>query len=701
MNLKHANLRQFLSPRNIAYIGNKHFVQQGIRNCRKLGYKGEIFAICRSEEKIDGIPCYKTIQEVPGKIDAAFLAIRNDRTIEAIKELANLGTAGCVCYAAGFSEIGKEQLQTELIQAAGNMAVVGPNCYGVLNYLDRISLWPDRHGVSNVEKGVAIISQSGNISLNLTMNERSLPLAYVIDVGNQAVLEMADYISTLCEDPRVTVIGLHIEGVKDINAFSKAAKKALEKGIPLVALKTGTSEMGSKLTMSHTSSLAGSDELYLALFDRLNICRVHSLHALLETLKLFAVVAPVTGRKLGVLTCSGGESTLVADLAATYNFTLPNLQEEQVEVLEKHFTEFEHVSNPLDYNTSIWGKKQELEECFSAILKGDFDVSLLILDLLDQDNGDVKAWIAAVNALIEAKKQTNTNTLVVSTLPEGLPTSIRNKLIEHGIAPMQGLNEAFQALYLVHRYFAKRKNIEEIPTRFLVCTSSDASSAYALNEWEGKQALQAYGVPVPKGMVVTKEEELVLSGMNAPFVVKGVSKELAHKTEFEAVKLHLQNKTEIIDAMEQINQNLTHLPVNDKQFLIEEMISNPVAELNIGIKRDDQFGLALVISMGGELVHLLNDSVAILLPTTSKEIMEGLLTLKGVKLLQGFRGKAEGDIEAVIATAKAIASYAEDHRDSLLELDVNPLLVLTKGKGVIAVDAFIRKQLIQDLKIVL
>lgn len=701
MNLKEKNLRQMLSPQSIAFVGSKKYVEQGIKNCRNLGYQGKIFAVNRSEKEIAGMICYQNIADLPQKIDAVFLAIHREKTIEAVRELAQLGTAGCVCYAAGFAEIGNDHLQTELINAAQDMALVGPNCYGVLNYLDRLSLWPDRHGGQTVDKGVAIISQSGNISLNLTMNDRSLPLAYVFSVGNQAVLEIADYISVLCEDPRVTAIGLHIEGLNDLDAFSRAAEKALEKGVPLVALKTGTSEMGSKLTMSHTSSLAGSDELYQALFDRLNICRVDSLTALIETLKLFSITRSIKGRNLGVLTCSGGESTIVADFAATYGFVLPSLNENVKETLENQLTEFEHVSNPLDYNTSIWGKEKEIERCFTTFMKDNFDLILLILDLLDQDNGDIQPWEASINALISASHTNQSPLVVISTLAEGLPSNIRKKLIQNGITPMQGISEAFRAIFAVQQYYIKKEQRRKVKIKLLAGSHLSESSAYSLTEWEGKQLLRAYGLQVPKGILVSKEEEIVIRGMDGPFVVKGVSKQLAHKTEFGAVILNVQNKPEVMQAIEQISKNLAHIPEEEQLFLIEEMVHEAVAELNIGLIRDAQFGLALVISMGGELVNLLNDSVPLLLPTTKDEIKEAIYSLKGIKLLEGFRGRPLGDLEAVVTAAEAVALFAEDHLDSLLELDINPLLVLPKGKGVRAVDALIRKIAVEDLQIVL
>lgn len=692
MDVKQENLKRMLKPRHIAIIGSKNIVRQGIKNFKKIGFQGEIYTVNTKEEEIDGIRCYKSINELPLVPDAAFIAIRADKSVKVIKELRDMGVFGCVCYAAGFSEIGNDELQKELIEAAGDMALVGPNCYGVINFLDQAPLWPDSFGFLPTDKGVAIISQSGNISFNITLNDRSLPLAYILSIGNQAVLDISDYIMAMCDDPRVTAIGLHIEGLGDIEKFIRAAKIALEKGIPIVAFKTGVSEIGSQLTLSHTSSLAGSDDLYTALFKRLNICRVDSLSALLETLKLFSVAGSIEGRNLGVLTVSGGESAITADMAAEHGFNLPNLNDKQQKELKKLLTTFEHVSNPLDYNMSIWGDEEKLTKCFATFMQEEFHTTLLILDYLDKKNNDHQAWEAVIRAFIKGSNQTGSKSLVVSVLPEGIPAYFREKLILNGITPLQGMTDAFKAIKSVTEYNESRRKNRSIPTNLLLPRIElQKSKAIILNEWQGKQELHSYGIRIPSGKVVSiHDEHLMNRGMKGPFVVKALSNQVAHKTDIGAVKLNVQTEEHIRQVMLQMHHDLLDKVDGDIWFLVEEMISDAVAELNLGIKRDDQFGLALIISMGGELVNLVNDSVPVLLPANRDEIMEALYSLKGIKLLEGFRGRPKGDMEAVVQAAEAVARFAEANRDAVLEMDINPLLVLPGGQGVVAVDAFIR-----------
>ena len=233
-------LRRLLQPKTVAVFGGNSAVAV-VRQCKAIGFDGEIWAVSPSRTEMGGIPCVASIADLPGIPDASFVAAPPQASLQIIAELSALGAPGAVCFAAGFGEAGAEgeALQKQLREAIGDMAIIGPNCYGFVNYLDGVALWPDEHGGQRTQRGVALITQSGNIALNLTMQKRSLDYAYVISIGNNSTLALADYIELLLDDPRVTAIGLHIEGLRDIAGFSRAAIAALNKGIPIVALKTG------------------------------------------------------------------------------------------------------------------------------------------------------------------------------------------------------------------------------------------------------------------------------------------------------------------------------------------------------------------------------------------------------------------------------------------------------------------------------
>ena len=222
----------------------------------------------------------------PAAPDASFIGAGPAATIDILRQLNAAGAGGAVCYAAGFAELGEagKSAQQELLDAAGDVPFAGPNCHGFINYLDGVALWPDAHGGKRTDRGAAIVLQSGNIAISLSMQQRSLPISYIITAGNQASLSLHDYVNALLDDDRVNAIGLHIEAIDDVAAFSAAALRALQKKVPIVAIKTGTSKLGAEATFSHTSSLAGSDELYSALFERFGIARVESLHEFIEPL---------------------------------------------------------------------------------------------------------------------------------------------------------------------------------------------------------------------------------------------------------------------------------------------------------------------------------------------------------------------------------------------------------------------------------
>ena len=694
---KQENLKRLLSPRSIVLIGGSNLALP-IQNTRDIGFDGEMWVVNPKYEEIAGIPCFSSIADLPGVPDAAFVSINAKLTVQAVADLNKQGCGGVVCYAAGFAEVGNngDKLQDSLIEAAGDMALVGPNCYGLLNFTNGVALWPDRLCGERTDKGVAIISQSGNVALNLTMHDRSLPITHVISVGNQAVLGAGDYIEPLLEDDRVTAIGFYIEGLKDIEIFSRAALKALDKGIPLVVLKAGTSEIGTQLTMSHTSSLAGSDDMYQAMFDRLGILRVHSLSELLETLKIASLCELPKGDRIGVLTCSGGDSAMLADSLDHYKLQLPSLSKVQEQKLGEWLPDFASFSNPLDYNTSIWGNLEACTEVFGIMMEGDYDVTVLALDFPKQGIGNDHEWQVAVDSLIAAHANHPKTCAVISNLSELMPENARQRLVKAGIAPLQSLKDGVAALARLVRYGERRRQVAamDAPEQLLLRGPLLVEGkSKMLDEWASKQLLGLYGLQLPGGRCVNKADVVEAADeVGYPVVMKGVSDRLAHKTEAGAVMLNLKDGSAVASAVELMASRLAEQGLADARFLIEPMISDSVGELIIGLKRDEQFGLALIVGTGGILVNLLNDSATLLLPITREAASTAVLSLKGSALLRGFRGRPEGDLEAVVDAIMAVADFAIDHWDSITELDINPLMVRPKGKGVVAADALVRLQ---------
>jgi acyl-CoA synthetase (NDP forming) len=690
------NLQRLLKPRHVAFIGGKN-LSLAISLSVKHGFGGKLWVVNPKYDEICGVKCYRSIADLPEPPDASFIGVNRELTIDVVRELDAAGAGGAVAYAAGFAEVGGEgvELQRRLVEAAGDLAVSGPNCYGLLNYLDGVYMFASGFGGERQERGIAFIGQSGNISLNLTINERSVPFAYMITCGNQAILEVADYVDALCEDPRVTAIGLYIEGLKDIPAFARACTKALDRGIPIVAIKAGRSELGAKLAMSHTSSLSGNDRLYDALFERLGIVRARTTDELLETLKLISAMRPWPGDRLAVFTCSGGESLLTADIAADEGIQLPPPSRAQHDSLRQQLPNFATIANPLDYNTSLWGHEDQLTRCFSTMLGETYDAGMLVLDFWEMDEEWIGSASIAIRALQVASQSTGRPAMLTSSLPESMPRRVRDRIRAADIVPLQGHYQALRAWALASRRARLASEIAREGGGAVMSLPSlppVGEARHLLSEHDGKAALARHGLSVPESRLADAAgAPKEAAALGFPVVAKVATPVLAHKTEAGAVALNLRSESEVAEAVARMSASLArHQPgLVAERFLIERMVTGAVAEMIVGVQRDPQFGLALVVGAGGILVELVGDAAMLLLPTRRSVVERAIRQLRIMKLLGGYRGKAKGDLAALVDAVMAIASFADANRDRLVELDINPLLVLPEGHGVVAVDALV------------
>jgi acyl-CoA synthetase (NDP forming) len=602
-----------------------------------------------------------------------------------------------VCYASGFAELGEtgRGRQDALIAASGDLAIVGPNCFGLINYVDNGSMWLTAYLPGAGPRGAAIVGQSGNVCIHFSMNQREVPLSYIISAGNLAVLGFEDYIHYLSADPNVTAIGLFLEGIRDVPAFSRACLTALKRGVPVIVCRAGTSELGAQLAASHTSSLAGSNALYDALFERLGVLSTPTIARFLELLKVASRAPLPTGGRAAVFSSSGGDNGLVADYAAATGLDLPQPSEAQRKSIEAMLPDYAQVSNPLDFTAGYWGAEERLTPMFRTMLEGGaYDYGLIVLDHPRMELGPEprKPLEAMVRALGTAVRETSVIGGLVSVDPLSMPDGMRRYALEHGLLPLQGLDDACAVLADWARYAEFRRLLERAgsPAPPASLPALEPQSRRLLDEWESKTRLAAFGLPVPPGVVAsTAEVSAAAAGFAGAVALKALSAALPHKTEAGAVMLGVRGATEAAAAVARIRRNVAahDAAVAVDRFLIEPMAEGAVAELLVGIKRDPQFGLVLVIAAGGILVELLRDSVSLLVPVIAGEIEAALRRLKSFPLLDGFRGRPRADLAAAVAAILAVARYAEANAERLIELDVNPLLLLQKGA--VAVDALI------------
>jgi acyl-CoA synthetase (NDP forming) len=688
------NLKRLLAPRHLAFVGGRSMAR-ALKRCAEGGYLGEMWLVNPQHDTLEGVPCIRSIAELPCGPDAVFIATNRELTLTCVAELATKGAGGAICYASGFAETGAEglALQQQLLKAAGSMALLGPNCYGLLDYLHSSALWPVAHGGKPVEKGVAVLTQSGNFAYNLSMSDRSLPVAYMASVGNQAQLGIAELMDVLLDEPRVTAIGLHLEGLKNVPGFARAAHKALEKGIPIIALKTGVSQIGAELALSHTSSLSGSDALYDSLFARLGVIRVSGPVSFVETLKAAACGQLPAGNSLIALACSGGDAGLIADYAERNDLSLPKLDEGQVGELAQVLPTYANLVNPLDFTTAIWGDGEALNRMLDSALRTEADAAMLVLDYPAEFTGERKECDLLLELFCAALVRHGKTGFVTSAFPELLPAHARERLHAQGVAALQGVEDGLAAWGRIAGYQRNRQALLALGESALVphCPHGLVGEGRLLNEWDSKTALRAFGLPTPNGVLSTPDKALNdANALGYPLVLKAVSAQLPHKTEAGAVALNIKDATALSAALEKmrasINEYAPQVPFD--QVLLEPMAKPPLAELIVGIKRENDFGLALVIGAGGILVELLKDSRSLLLPTTDGAIRKAVLSLRSAALLQGFRGREAADLDSLVTAIRAVADYACENAGLLLELDVNPLLV--GAAGTTAVDALIR-----------
>ena len=678
-----SNLHRLISPKSIAVVGNRG-ANFAIRESLKLGYSHQIWAVHPYLESLEGIKCFKDIKDLPEVPDATFIAVNAESAIEVVSDLKSMGGGGAVLYASGFGEVGAEGLMRnqQLVKAASGMPLIGPNCYGFINSLDGIALWPDVHGCEPVSEGVAIITQSGNIGLNMTMQSSGLPIAYMFTLGNQTNTNIADIIHAMLDDSRVNAIGLHIEGISDIKSFDIAAKRALMMKIPIITIKSGKTKASAKIALSHTSSLTGSDELYNALFERLGIARVETVPEFLETLKLINVLGVIEHDGVASMSCSGGEAGMMADLIDGLEINFPSLSSSHKAKVKQTLNDYVEVDNPLDYHTFIWGDRKRTSECFSAMMSGQFAATMLLLDWPKSKESEQKDWDATLFALSDALSGTSEKAIVLASMADCMPKRIIEECLSLGIAPMVGLDVCLKALnhsYKIGRAFSSNSS----PDLEVLRNSSEHKSKQQLTEYQGKQLLKKYGVTIPMGCLVENVTEAIKAAeeISFPVTLKVSGAKLAHKTELNGVRLNIQNVKTLKEACDDLFKI-------SPELLIEKMIESPICELIIGMDYDPTFGKHIIVGGGGVYVELLQDSSVLILPVSREDIRQALSNLKVFKLLEGYRGGMKGDIEAVIDSVMSVIELIRTN--AVEELDINPLLVLKGSDGVVAADTLIK-----------
>ena len=730
-------LGRLLRPRSLAFVGGSA-AELAIDACRSFGFSGDMWAV-NPRRELRGLPTVASATELPAGVDAAFVGVDCHTSVEVVGRLAAAGTGAAVCHASGFAETGEPgtALQTELVAAAEGMRLLGPNCYGLLSAPTGAALWPDVHGLARCDRGVALLSQSGNIAVSLTMQRRTFDVAWVVTLGNQADVGLSETFEAVVADEACTGVGLCVEGLDDVECFAAAAAAARRRGLPVVALKLGASERAEAIAITHTASLVGDDAAYDALFRRLGIRRVHTVPELLDTLAVLCALGPLKGRRLVSLSCSGGEAALVADRSRGRDLSFPPFAPDHADQVAAALDDRVTVTNPLDYQTFIWGDEARLAVCFRAALgvdaqeavpgagvqeaaPGPFDAALLVLDF-PAEGLDRSRWWPTLQAFAEACDASGTPGVVASSMAENLPEEARARAAELGLATCGDIDTALSSLEASAAWGRSPAGTPEAVGRLLLpavaghsgwCESSPspapsssssppAAGAAAephrqsqptygravtrrvdpagvlLSEHEAKPRLAAVGIAVPDGRMVLPEEAAATADrLGYPVVVKAIGP--AHKTEAGGVVVGLTDGDAVAAAARDLSVN------GAREVMVESCVTGAVAELLVGVRSAPPVGMLLTLGAGGTLAELIDDTAKLLLPVEAGEVLEALQGLRVWPLLAGYRGSPAAAVDAVVEAVSALGVLVRDD-PSVIEAEINPLMVT--AHAAVAADA--------------
>ncbi len=685
-----AELARLLRPRSIAVIGDSRASARVIEQNRQLGFSGPICPVQEWRAEVAGERAVARVSALPAAPDAAFVAVPAPACAGVVAELAATGCGAAVVYSSGFAETGPDgsARQRELVDAAGPMSLLGPNCYGLINYVDGALIWPDQHGgvpLRPGERGVAVVSQSSSIAISVTMTDIGLPLGYVVTVGNGAQTSVARAAAAVLGDERVSAIGLILETLADVRGMEGLAALARDRGVAVVALVLGRGESARRAVQTHTASLAGNAEVGSAFLRRTGIGEVTSVDALLGALCLLHCGGPLPDARLGSLSSSGGEAALIADAALINgaegrDVRFPELTARQRAGLRAVLGERVALANPLDFHTYIWGDQDAMTAAFDAMVRGPADLTLLFADLPRADRCADDDWVRAIEAFARACTSAEARGALVAAMAGNLSGGRAAAWVRRGLpvlAPPAVAMEAVQAAATIGRAWSGPPAMPVAGPQAV-----DTGAGRVIDEAEGKALLRRHGIPVPDGEVCTSATAAgrAAARLGAPVAVKALG--TAHKTDEQGVRLGLRGARQVRAAAADL---LARFPA----VLVERTVTGGVAELLVGVEPDPVLGPVLTVGAGGVLTELLRDVAHVVLPARPDEIRAALLGLRCSGLLTGYRGAQPVDLDAVAATVARVVELALD-TPGLVSLEINPMIVTADGAW--ACDALISEE---------
>ncbi|WBO65614.1 acetate--CoA ligase family protein [Streptomyces camelliae] len=688
------DLARFFRPESVAVIGasdtegrpNTGITRQLLAWAERVGAR--VHPVHPTRPSVFGIPCAASVAELPpGQVDLAVLLVADPLPV--IEELADAKVKFAVAFAAGFAETGEAgaEAQERLADAVrrSGLRLLGPNTN--LNAFERFR--EDLDGPA-----IALITQSGHQGRPVfSLQELGIRLSHWAPTGNEADLETADFISYFAEQPEVGAIAAYVEGLKDGRAFLLAADRAARRKVPVVAVKVGRTETGARTAASHTGKLTGADAVVDAAMRQYGVVRVDGLDELQDTAALLARARAPLADGVAVYSISGGTGAHVADLAAGLGLRLPRLSDERQAELHQWIPEYLSVANPVDNGGHPVGDARG-RKIIDAVL-ADPAVGVLICPVTGPFPPLSDKLVAD---LVAAAEETDKLVCVVWGSPVGTEPAYRETLLGSSrVATFRTVGNCLTAVraWLDHHRFVRdyRSPFDEAPR--LPSPSFRKAQALMrpgrqLSEHAAKQLLRAYGIRVPREQLVTSAAAAVRAAaqIGYPVVMKASGARIAHKTELGLVKVGLTSASQVRDGYRELMDIARYEGVSLDGILVCQMVEQGV-EMVVGATHDDLFGPTVTVGLGGVLVEVLHDTAVRVPPFGEDQAHAMLAELRGHPLLDGVRGRPPADRDALVEVVLRVQRMALELGDQIAELDINPLLVLPRGQGAVALDALV------------
>ncbi|HEY1281541.1 MAG TPA: acetate--CoA ligase family protein [Acidimicrobiales bacterium] len=682
--LRHVPLERFFHPRVVAVVGasgnRSHPANLLYRTVKRKveGEGGVVHPVNPGRDEIDGVPCFRSIHDVPGPIDLAVIA--GGDPLEGLADVCERKPTFVMMFAAGFAEAGPEGARAqarmaELVRSSG-VFLLGPNT--TLN-----SFLPMR--ADGPGPRIGLISHSGHQGRHLWQGEEvGIPLGYWAPTGNEVDLEFADFVRFFADQPEIGAIAAYIEGFKDGRTVLRAAEHALATGTPIAIVKVGRSAAGEANAMSHTAHVAGSDVVASGVFRQYGIVRVENLDELLHTAGFLARAAPPTAPGVAIYGISGGTLAHLADVLVAHGLSVPELTPETQAALHELIPHYLRVSNPVDSGGGPSG-----DDRGRAILRHVVDdprVGVVVVPFVANAYhlSDVMA-----RHVVEAAATSPKPIAVVWGSPAGMEEVYREVLVPSGIPVFRTFGQCVAALrgYFDHHALRARYT-RAVPAA--APAPIDLAAGRTFSEPEAKAVLAAYGIRAPREIVVHGPDEAraAVESLPGPAVLKIVSPDIVHKSDAGLVRMGVR-AIDAADAYTDLTARATAVRPDAlvEGVLVAEQIEGGV-EMAVGMTRDAVFGPAVMVGLGGTLVEVLGDVSVRVPPFPDTEARAMVDELRARPLLDGVRGQPPADVGALVAVIMAVQRMVLDHGEVLAELDVNPLIV--GPGGAVAVDAFLR-----------